>query len=107
MLAADRGENAVKQRHARTGQATVPRFCPASGAIDLLEVTLTQREGGEMIQALVETIFEYGFQAVGWAVLKVATLGRYRGFTSDDMLREGALGLLTVVVIGYAIYRWV
>ena len=41
-----------------------------------------------MIQALVETIFQYGFQAAGWAVLKVATLGRYPGFTSDDMLRD-------------------
>ena len=60
-----------------------------------------------MIQALVETIFECGFQAVGWAVLKAATLGRYQGFASDDMLREGAPGLLTVVVIGYAIYRLV
>jgi hypothetical protein len=59
-----------------------------------------------MIQAIVETIVEYGFQGVGWAVLKVVTLGRYRGFESDDMLREGALGLLTVLAAGYAIYRW-
>jgi len=61
LVAAATGENAVEQRHAPRGQATVRRFCPANGAIDLLQVTPTQREGGEMIQALVETIFEYGF----------------------------------------------
>jgi len=59
-----------------------------------------------MIQALIETIFEYSLQAVGWAVLKAVTLGRYRGFEFDDMLREGALGLLTVACAVYALYRW-
>jgi hypothetical protein len=60
-----------------------------------------------MIQGIVEVIIEYGFQSVGWAVMKIVTLGRYRGFKSDDMLREGALGLATVLAVGYAIYRWV
>ncbi len=59
-----------------------------------------------MIQSIIEVIIEYGFQSVGWAVLKVVTLGRYQGFTQDDMLREGALGLATVLVAGYALYRW-
>lgn len=59
-----------------------------------------------MIQLVIEVIIEYGFQAVGWAVLKALTLGRYQGFRSDDMLREGALGLFTVLAAGYGIYRW-
>jgi hypothetical protein len=59
-----------------------------------------------MIQSIIEITIEYGFQAVGWALLKTVTLGRYRGFTSDDMLREGALGLVTVLAVGYWFYRW-
>lgn len=59
-----------------------------------------------MIQAIIEFIIEYAFQSVGWAVLTIVTLGRYRGFTPDDMLREGALGLATFLAVGYAIYRW-
>lgn len=59
-----------------------------------------------MIQSIIEVVIEYGFQTVGWAMLKVVTLGRYQGFTSDNMLREGALGLVTVLLAGYAIYQW-
>jgi len=59
-----------------------------------------------MIQLIGEFIIENGFQALGWAVLKAVTLGRYQGFTPDDMLREGALGLGTVLAVGYSIYRW-
>lgn len=59
-----------------------------------------------MIQLIIEVVIESGFQAVGWAVFKVVTLGRYQGFTADEMLREGSLGLATVLVAGYAIYRW-
>ena len=54
-----------------------------------------------MMQSLIEVVVENGFQAVGWAVLKVATLGRYRGFQSKDTLREGTLGLGAVVVVGF------
>lgn len=59
-----------------------------------------------MIQSMIEVIIESGFQAVGWAVLKTVTLGQYQGFTPDDMLREGALGLATVMAACYAVYRW-
>ena len=59
-----------------------------------------------MLQTVVEIIIEYGFQSVGWAVLKVVSLGRYKGFTSDDLLSEGALGFMTVLAVGYGIYRW-
>jgi len=59
------------------------------------------------MQWIVENVIEYGFQAVGWAVLKVVTLGRYQGFRADDLLPEGALGFATVLAVGYALYRWV
>ena len=59
-----------------------------------------------MLQAIIEVVFEYGFQAVGWAVLKVFTLGRYEGFRSEDMFREGAVGLGVVLTVGYGAYRW-
>ena len=58
-----------------------------------------------MLQSLVETIIEYGVQAVGWAVLKGITFGRYRGFQPKDILREGAVGLAAVAAVGYGIYR--
>jgi len=38
-------------------------------------------------------------------VLKVITLGRYRGFQSKDMLREGSIGLGVVVALGYGLYQ--
>ena len=33
------------------------------------------------------------------------TLGRYRGFTTDDMLAGGILGLGVILAAGYALYR--
>lgn len=60
-----------------------------------------------MLQAIIEGIIEFGFRTFGWAVLKVLTLGRYRGFEQKDLAREGAVGLATVLAIGYALYRWI
>ena len=58
------------------------------------------------MNALVEIIIDSGLQAIGWGVMKVITLGRYRGFRPEDMLFEGALGLGTLFVVGYVAYRW-
>jgi hypothetical protein len=58
-----------------------------------------------MVQSIVETIIESGFQAVGWVVLKAATFGRYRGFQPEDMHIEGGVGLATVAMLGYGGYR--
>ena len=58
-----------------------------------------------MLQIIVEAILESGLQAIGWAVLKGVTLGRYRGFQSKDMLREGAIGLAVVAALGYGLYQ--
>lgn len=59
-----------------------------------------------MIQSTIEVIFESGFQAVGWAVFKLVTLGRYQGFRNEDMVPEGAMGMATLLGVGYVIYRW-
>ena len=58
-----------------------------------------------MLQSIVETIIEGGRQAIGWAVLKTVTLGRYRGFRPQDALREGAVGLAALAAAGYYVYR--
>ena len=60
-----------------------------------------------MIQGLIEIIIEGGLQAIGWVVLKVVTIGRYQCFEPKDMLREGAVGLATVLAVGFGLYRWV
>ena len=38
---------------------------------------------------------------VGYAVLRIVTLGRYAGGTSSDHLREGALGLVLIALVTY------
>ena len=45
-------------------------------------------------------------RGVGWAVLKVVTLGRYRGFRDGDVLVEGSLGLVTIAACCFLVYRW-
>jgi len=60
-----------------------------------------------LIQSVIQIAIENGFQAIGWAVLKVLSFGRYQGYKPDDMLSEGALGFGTVLLVGYAIYRWI
>jgi hypothetical protein len=53
----------------------------------------------------LETILEAP-RGVGWAVLKVVTLGRYRGFRDGDVLVEGLLGLVTIAASCFLVYRW-
>lgn len=57
-----------------------------------------------MIQAVIETIFDVGFQGIGWAVLKGVTFGRYRGFRPEDIHLEGTVGFATVALAGYGVY---
>lgn len=57
-----------------------------------------------MIQAVIETIFDVGFQGIGWAVLKGITFGRYQGFQPEDILIEGTLGFATVALACYGVY---
>ena len=49
------------------------------------------------MQILIEELVRW----VGYAVLRVVTLGRYTGGTSSDHLLEGALGLALIALITY------
>jgi hypothetical protein len=59
-----------------------------------------------MLEFFFEVVISNGLQAIGWAVLKVVTFGRYRGFQPEDLILEASLGFATVVVVGYGAYRW-
>ncbi len=60
-----------------------------------------------MIEAIVEGVVELVPRAVGWSVLKLVTLGRYRGFRDEDRLVEGAVGLVTIAAVCWAAYAMV
>ena len=50
-----------------------------------------------MAQALIEELVRW----IGYAVLRIVTLGRYAGGTSNDQLLEGALGLALIALVTY------
>lgn len=57
-----------------------------------------------LIEVVMEGVVEFIPRAIGWACLKLLTLGRYRGFRQEDLLVEGGLGLAVIAglcVIGY------
>ena len=58
-----------------------------------------------MLQGIVEMLILEVPRGVGWAVLKVVTLGQYRGFRDGDVLVEGSLGLVTMASC-FLVYRW-
>jgi hypothetical protein len=58
--------------------------------------------GGDMVQELLEVLI----RGVGWTVLKVVTLGRYRSAGRDALLFEGAIGLVAVGALLWATYAW-
>jgi hypothetical protein len=60
-----------------------------------------------MLQAIVEAVIEEVPRAIGWAVLKAVTVGRYRGLREKDLVVEGAVGLGVIgllCVAGYAMW---
>ena len=59
-----------------------------------------------MLEFLAKVIIDTGLQAVGWAVMKGVTFGRYRGFQPEDVVLEATLGFVTLFVVGYGVYRW-
>ena len=59
-----------------------------------------------MLEFVLEVVVQGGLQAIGWAVLKVVTFGRYRGFKEEDIILEGSLGFATLALVGYGTYRW-
>lgn len=66
---------------------------------------LTQ-SGVDMLELLATMVIDTGLQAVGWAVLKVASFGRYRGFQPEDVLLEATIGFMTLAAAGYGVFRW-
>lgn len=58
-----------------------------------------------MLQLIIEAVIDTGLRAIGWAVLKVVTFGRYTGFRPEDTLREGSVGLATIAAVCYGAYR--
>ena len=41
---------------------------------------------------------------LGYGVLRIATMGRYKGGSSGDELREAAFGLAVIATVTYVIY---
>lgn len=58
-----------------------------------------------MVQTIAEFVFDVGLQAIGWAVLKGISFGRYQGFQPEDILIEGLVGFATVAGACYGIYH--
>jgi hypothetical protein len=59
-----------------------------------------------MLQVIVEGMLYEVPRVVGWAVLKLITLGRYRGSGPEDILVEGGIGLAAILGVSLAAYRW-
>jgi hypothetical protein len=51
----------------------------------------------------VQGVIEELIRGVGYVVLRLLTVGRYRG-GEDSRLAEGAIGFALVVVVAYLIY---
>jgi hypothetical protein len=59
-----------------------------------------------MLECFFGVVIEGGLRTIGWAVLKVVTFGRYRGFKPDDLVLEGSVGVASLALVGYGVYRW-
>jgi hypothetical protein len=51
-------------------------------------------------QPPVQDVLQEIIRWLGWAALKLLTLGRYRGGLPADMLAEGAIGFALIVAVG-------
>ena len=49
----------------------------------------------------MQSLIEDAVRLLGYLVLRIITLGRYRGRKEKDRLAEGALGLATLAVATY------
>lgn len=58
-----------------------------------------------MVETVFGVIVHSGFQALGWAALKVVTAGRYQGFQPEDILVEGTLGFVITAGVLYGVYQ--
>jgi hypothetical protein len=58
-----------------------------------------------MLEFLASVIIDTGLQTVGWGVIKVLSLGRYRGFQPENVALEATVGFITLCAAGYGAYR--
>jgi hypothetical protein len=58
-----------------------------------------------MLEAIADGIIQDGIRGLGWTVLKVLTLGRYKSSDSAWLL-EGAVGLALVAGAAFATISW-
>ena len=59
------------------------------------------------MQEIVEGLVENVIRGLGWASLKIMTIGRYKSAgDSSAHLFEGALGLVIVACVCVAAYVW-
>ena len=54
------------------------------------------------MQDFIETVI----QGIGWALLKLLSVGIYKSTGSHARLFEGTIGLLAIAVVSWAIYEW-
>ena len=52
------------------------------------------------MQDVIEDIIRW----LGWALLKLLTLGRYRGGQPADALAEGSVGFVLIVAVAILVY---
>lgn len=60
-----------------------------------------------VLELVASFVVDNVLQAVGWAVLKVGSFGRYRGFQPEDVALEATVGGITLAVAGYGLFVWV
>ena len=49
----------------------------------------------------MQTVIEEAIRWIGYLVLRIVTLGWYRGGKPADQLPEGAIGLVTLALVTY------
>ena len=54
----------------------------------------------------MQDLIESAVRFVGWLVLKIVTLGYYRSRGQRDLLVEGAVGLVAIAAVFWALYTW-
>lgn len=54
----------------------------------------------------MQDVIEAGVRFVGWLVLKILTLGRYRSRGQGDLLVEGGVGLGSMTLLFWVAYTW-
>lgn len=54
----------------------------------------------------MQDIIEVAIRGLGWGLLKLISLGTYKSSGTHAPVFEGAVGLLAVATVSWAIYHW-